>query len=143
MLGRAKAAAGAALLTACVILYPQPASAATVQQICGSGYSIVNQAAAGSYVTVYLLYNSASGMNCVVAYKGSATSGTSHPMDAWLEVKRTGGSKGAFDSDPGSYSSYAGPVRLSGAGRCVMWGGRVTTGSTFRGAEGKTWQHCG
>lgn len=98
--------------------------------LCGSGYSVIDSHAITG-ATIELLYSSGSGQNCVVtmaaADKGSVS------MNATLAVQ--GGSSG---SDPGSYTWYAGPVRESAPGECVMWGGAYN-GASWTSA----WSHCG
>jgi predicted Ser/Thr protein kinase len=104
----------------------------TALGVCGSGYKMVNSHALGDKATVYLAYNAAQGKNCVVTlsrlqYPGKVS------MNAILQVK--GGSSGA---NPGSFTAYAGPVRLPAVKKCVIWGG--SWGSlTWKSG----WSHCG
>ncbi|MEV0154569.1 protein kinase [Micromonospora sp. NPDC050686] len=108
----------------------------TARQVCGDGYQVIDSAAlvAGGTRrgTVYLLYDTGSGANCVVTMKatdvGSATAAT-----AYLEV--AGGSR---RSDSGSFEYYAGPVRATAAGKCVKWGG-----SAGGAGYGSPFEHCG
>ncbi|GAA0913637.1 serine/threonine-protein kinase [Nonomuraea longicatena] len=104
----------------------------TALGVCGSGYKVVNSRALGDKATVYLAYNAAQGKNCVVTlsrlqYPGKVS------MNATLQVK--GGSSGA---NPGSFTAYAGPVRLPAVKKCVMWGGSWGSLSWKSG-----WSHCG
>ncbi|WP_188187677.1 serine/threonine protein kinase [Nonomuraea sp. SYSU D8015] len=99
--------------------------------VCGAGYKIIASHALSFNATVYLLYNSGAGKNCVVTMSRFV-----HPnkvqMNAILQVK--GGSSG---SNPGMFTSYAGPVRLPAAKKCVIWGG-----SWGRTTWKSGWSHC-
>ncbi|MGW3367545.1 protein kinase domain-containing protein [Streptosporangium canum] len=100
--------------------------------VCGSGYKVVNSKALGAAATIYLLYSAGAGKNCVVTMaKYVIPSKVS--MNATLQVK--GGSSG---SNPGSFTAYAGPVRLSAVKKCVIWGGSHGSLSWKSG-----WSHCG
>ncbi|MFF0245991.1 protein kinase domain-containing protein [Streptosporangium sandarakinum] len=104
----------------------------TATGVCGSGYKVIASHALSSSATVYLLYSSGAGRNCVVTMSKYVVPGKIS-MNAILQVK--GGSSG---SNPGSFTAYAGPVRLPGAGKCVIWGG------TYGSATWKSgWSHCG
>ncbi|MFF3672223.1 M23 family metallopeptidase [Microtetraspora malaysiensis] len=89
----------------------------TPEQVCGSGYTVIDSAALGSAGTVYLLYNSSNGYNCVTTLKRTSL-GTNTATSAYLEVQ---GKSRVTDS--GNFGYYAGPVRASAAGTCVKWGG--------------------
>ncbi|NUR90361.1 MAG: hypothetical protein HOY71_40320, partial [Nonomuraea sp.] len=109
-------------------LKPNTASAAAV---CGSGYKVIDSHSLSGKATIYLLYYS--GKNCVVTmsryvYPGKVA------MNATLKVQKSG----ATGSDPGSFTAYAGPVRLAAAKTCVQWGGKWGTYSWTSG-----WSHCG
>ncbi|WP_084958732.1 M23 family metallopeptidase [Thermoactinospora rubra] len=104
----------------------------TPQQVCGSGYGVVDSAALGTAGTVYLLYNNSNGYNCVVTLKRTSL-GTPTATTAYLEVQ---GSTRITDS--GNYGYYAGPVRASAPGKCVRWGGKA--GSY---AYDSPFEHCG
>lgn len=104
----------------------------TPAQVCGTGYKVIDSHALGGSATVYLLYDTGAGKNCVVTmsklvYPGKVA------MNAVLQVK--GGSSG---SNPGSFTAYAGPVRLGAKKQCVIWGGSWKTLSWKSG-----WSHCG
>jgi peptidase M23-like protein len=103
----------------------------TPQEVCGGGFSVIDQASLTGG-TVYLLYNSGNSNNCVVTLK-STNLGTASAVAASLQPQ--GGTKA---TDSGSYTYYAGPVKKSAAGVCVQWGGSV-------GASGYTspYEHCG
>ena len=104
----------------------------TPTQVCGSGYSIINQHNLGSAATVYVLYNSSNKYNCVVTMKRTNI-GTPSAVSATLQVQ--GKTK---QSDSGSFSYYAGPVKASAPATCIKWGG--SAGST---AWESPYQHCG
>jgi peptidase M23-like protein len=103
----------------------------TPQEVCGSGYGVVDQAGVTGG-TVYLLYNSGNGNNCVATMK-STSLGTPSAVSAFLEPQ--GGTR---TTDSGSFTYYAGPVRRTAPGTCVKWGGSVG-GSTYT----SPFEHCG
>ncbi|MET8157114.1 protein kinase [Sphaerisporangium sp. NPDC005289] len=107
---------------------PNPYTAAGV---CGSGYKAVDSHSLGS-ATVYLLYSGAAGKNCVVTM-GKYVTPQKVKMGVLLQVKG-----GATGSDSGSYTAYAGPVRVAAKQVCVIWGGSYGTASWKSG-----WSHCG
>ncbi|MFD2763314.1 serine/threonine-protein kinase [Micromonospora eburnea] len=115
---------------------PQKPNPYTAAQACGSGYQVIDSATLTANGTrkgrVYLLYNSANGYNCVVTLKdydvGRATS-----VSAYLEVQGS-----TRKADSGSFSYYAGPVRVAAAKKCVKWGGS-TGGASYNSA----FEHCG
>jgi len=103
----------------------------TPQQVCGSGYSVIDsQAVTGG--RIYLLYNSSNGYNCVVTLKSTKV-GTPSAVSAFLEVQ---GQSRVTDS--GNFSYYAGPVRKAAAKTCVRWGGSVGSSSYT-----SPFEHCG
>jgi hypothetical protein len=108
----------------------------TPERVCGTGYKPVDRAdlrSGGATVgAVYLLYNAASGFNCVVTLK-SASVGAKTPASAYLEVQ---GRQRVTDAGP--FAFYAGPVRAAAPGRCVRWGGSY--GSVRRDMP---FGHCG
>ncbi len=111
-----------------------PAAAATYGGECGSGYSVVNSDPIGSKGTVFLTYNSSTGRNCVIAKRN--TSGSPILVEAGLSISPAGSHWDVFDG--GFYRSYAGPIYLAAAGKCVDWMGRIT------GTEGgKRGTNCG
>jgi hypothetical protein len=100
-------------------------------EVCGSGYSVIDQASVTGG-TVYLLYNSGNSNNCVVTLK-STSLGTASAVSAFVEPEgRT------RSTDSGSYGYYAGPVRVAAAGVCVKWGGSVGSSSYT-----SPFEHCG
>ncbi|KAB8181995.1 N-acetylmuramoyl-L-alanine amidase [Microbispora catharanthi] len=104
----------------------------TPEQVCGSGYSVIDSAALGTAGTVYLLYNSGNGNNCVVTLKKTSL-GTATATSAYLEVQ--GRSR---VTDSGDYGYYAGPVSASAADKCVKWGGKAGSSS-----YDSPFEHCG
>ncbi|MBB6548336.1 serine/threonine-protein kinase [Nonomuraea rubra] len=102
-----------------------------VTAVCGTGYKVVDSRALGSNATVYLLYHSGAGKNCVVTMSRLVHPGKM-PMSAILQVK--GGSSG---NNTGKFTAYAGPVRLPAAKKCVIWGGSWSSYSWKSG-----WSHC-
>jgi hypothetical protein len=103
----------------------------TPQEVCGAGYSVIDSAALGTSGTVYLLYNSGNGNNCVATLKRTSL-GTATATSAYLEVQ---GSSRVTDS--GNFTYYAGPVRAAAADKCVRWGGKAGT-STYD----SIFEHC-
>ena len=87
----------------------------TPEEVCGSGYSVVDSAALGTVGKVFLLYNSGNGYNCVTTLKYTSL-GTPSSVSAFLEPE---GSTRTTDS--GSYSYYAGPVKRYAPNTCVKW----------------------
>ncbi|MGW0521654.1 M23 family metallopeptidase [Crossiella sp. NPDC003009] len=104
----------------------------TPEQVCGSGYGVVDEQALGTVGRTYLLYNNSNGNNCVVTLK-SVSVGTASAVSAFLEVQGE-----ARTTDSGNFTHYAGPVRKAAPGKCVKWGGSV--GST---AYTSGFEHCG
>ncbi len=98
---------------------------------CGSGYGVIDSEPLGTAGTVYLSYNASNGQNCVATMKSTST-GTATATSAYLEVQGS-----PRNTDSGSYSWFAGPVRASAAGKCVRWGG--SAGGT---AYNSPSEHC-
>ncbi|MFD0887458.1 serine/threonine protein kinase, partial [Streptosporangium algeriense] len=88
----------------------------TPQQACGAGY-YVQRSASFTGGTVYQLYNTSTGSNCVVTMK-TADVGKATSVWATLEVEG-GGSK----TERGEFKYYAGPVILPAKGKCVRFSG--------------------
>jgi hypothetical protein len=101
-------------------------------EVCGSGFTVIDQAALGTAGTTYLLYNAGSGKNCVTTLKKTSL-GTASAVSAYLEVEGS-----ARTTDSGSFSYYAGPVSASAADKCVKWGG--SAGASKFDSE---FSHCG
>ncbi|GLW96139.1 serine/threonine protein kinase [Microtetraspora sp. NBRC 16547] len=116
---------------------PQPArNPYTPEQVCnsgghGSGY-YVQRSAGFNGGTVYQLYSNSSGYNCVVAMK---TADVGKATQVWAKLEIQGGGS---SSDGGAFQYYAGPVMLSGKGKCVRFSGGGDGGST-----GGDWANCG
>ncbi|GAB3281464.1 M23 family metallopeptidase [Parasphingorhabdus pacifica] len=104
----------------------------TPEEVCGSGYSVIDSKGLAGAGTVYLLYNGSNQHNCVATLK-SASVGTPSATSAMLEVEGADRS-----TDSGNFSYYAGPVRAAAGATCVQWGGSV-------GSESYTspFEHCG
>ena len=134
-----KTAATAAAVTATVMAGALTAAApayaaATYGGECGSGYGVVNSAAIGTKGTVFLTYSASTGKNCVVAKRNAA--GSAVLLEAGLAVHPVGSHWTVYEGD--YFTSYAGPIYLSAADRCVDWMGRIS------GTEGgKRGTNCG
>ncbi|MEV8632736.1 protein kinase [Streptosporangium sp. NPDC051023] len=109
---------------------PQKPNIYTATGVCGSGYKVIDSRGLGA-ATVYLLYSSAAGKNCVVTMSKYMVPGKIK-MNATLQVQG-----GASAANPGSFTAYAGPVRLAAVKKCVMWGGMYGTAVWKSG-----WSHC-
>lgn len=101
------------------------------EQICGSGFKRVDSAGLGSQGSVYLLYSTATGQNCVTAVRKSGSGKVS--ARAYLEVK---GHQRATDA--GTFQYYAGPVKAKAPRTCVKWGGAIGS-ATYD----SPFEHCG
>ncbi|MEV4615047.1 CHAP domain-containing protein [Kitasatospora sp. NPDC049258] len=102
----------------------------TPAAVCGAGFGVVDSQGLDG-ARVYLLYNATSGQNCVTTLVDHPAGAV--PLNATLSVQG-----GASASDPGTFASYAGPVRLAAPGACVQWGGTFKTTSWT-----SDWGHCG
>jgi hypothetical protein len=105
----------------------------TATEICGDGYSVIDQAALGTAGRVYLLYNTGNGKNCVATIKQTGIGSATGTTTAYLEVKDR-----ARITDSGAYGYYAGPVRAAAENTCVKWGGAVGSNTYDSPSE-----HCG
>ena len=138
------AAALAAGLSAIAVASPAQAASNpySPQGVCGGGYGVIDKHELRSggvqLGTVYLLYNGASGRNCVVTIKERAV-GKKTPMAAYLKRQ---GAKGNGKLDYGRFGYYAGPKRVAAKNTCVQWGGAVKVGSRVA-AYRSTFEHCG
>ncbi|GHH63922.1 hypothetical protein GCM10017673_05580 [Streptosporangium violaceochromogenes] len=88
----------------------------TATGVCGPGYRVIGSKGLGG-ATVYLLYSTAEGKNCVVTLSKYVVPGKLR-MSATLRVQN-----GPSAADSGVFTAYAGPVRLVAAKKCVIWGG--------------------
>jgi len=130
----ASVAAAASLVATGLLATAAPAAAATYGGECGSGYSVVNSDSVGSTGTVFLTYNNSNGRNCVVTKRNSV--GSAVLIEAGLSVSPAGNHWDVYEGD--YFTSYAGPIYLNAAGRCVDWMGRIS------GTEGgKRGTNCG
>ncbi|GIJ30148.1 hypothetical protein Vqi01_53100 [Micromonospora qiuiae] len=85
---------------------------------------------------VYLMYNSASGNNCVATLKRVSV-GTNSGVSAGIRVE---GSSWVYD--PGNYKYYA-AIQRSARDRCVMYSGEVLYGTSWQGNGRSSWGNCG
>ncbi|GAA2234303.1 MULTISPECIES: hypothetical protein [Kitasatospora] len=83
--------------------------------VCGSGLGVVDSHALPGAV-VYLLFNGATGQNCV-------TTMATHPAGQVAMDATPAAQGGTPASNPGSFTYYAGPVTLAAPKVCVRWGG--------------------
>lgn len=103
------------------------------ERICGSGFEVIDAHSFGTQVgEVFLLYDGATGDNCVATVKYAGV-GTASPMSATLRPQ--GGSR---VKDSGNFSYYAGPVTAFARGVCVRWGGSIG-GRSYT----SPFEHCG
>ncbi|MEU3015795.1 MULTISPECIES: spore-associated protein A [unclassified Nocardiopsis] len=109
---------GLAIALAAALASAAPAAAAPYNGECGSGYGVVNTASVPGG-TIHLAYNNSNGKNCVIVMRSNP--GAAMSMDAAL--KRSDST--SWQTDPGSFTTYAGPVYLEAAGQCVDWGGAI------------------
>ncbi|WP_157252327.1 serine/threonine protein kinase [Nonomuraea typhae] len=103
----------------------------TPTSACGSGFAVQRSTPLDGG-TVYQLYNSGTGENCVVTMK-TANVGVKTPVRATLEVQG-----GESKSDSGDFEYYAGPVKLQARGKCVQYSGSVGSAT-----GGQGWGNCG
>ncbi|WP_033293371.1 M23 family metallopeptidase [Amycolatopsis jejuensis] len=101
-------------------------------EICGAGFSVIDQQSLGTAGTAYLLYNASSKANCAATLKATSL-GTASATSAFLEVQ--GASR---TTDQGNYTYYAGPVTKTAGSTCVKWGGSVGSASYE-----SPFEHCG
>ncbi len=102
----------------------------TATAICGSGFTVSDTHSLGG-ANIYLLYNAATGQNCVTTVVTAPRGAVA--LNATLSVQG-----GASASNPGTFTYYAGPVKLAAPGVCVQWGGSYNSVSWTSG-----WSHCG
>lgn len=126
--------AAAGIGAASLIAGASPAAAAAEYNgACGDGYGVINSFDLSSdRGTIFLTYNNSTGNNCVTTVRTVA--GTTTLVEAMVRV--SGSTDWVIDS--GDYTTYAGPVYVAAAGKCIDWGGTIGTDTrTFEG------QHCG
>ncbi|WP_406317336.1 hypothetical protein OHA77_08840 [Streptosporangium sp. NBC_01639] len=103
---------------------------------CGGGsYHVIDKHDLGKAV-IYLMYNGTT--NCVVTWKDSPDS---KKVVAGILVQ--GNTQENRDAD--YYQYYAGPVKASAAGKCIIWGGAYGAGDyDYSGSWYRSpWEHCG
>ncbi|MGW7334641.1 serine/threonine protein kinase [Streptomyces sp. NPDC054808] len=88
---------------------------------CGSSYYVQRShtMGLGGNVTVYQLYSSTTGNNCVVTLKhenAGAYYGTATGLGAGIQAEG-----GSWKKDDGDYKYYAGPVYIYAPGKCVRF----------------------
>ncbi|MDP9864267.1 MULTISPECIES: spore-associated protein A [Streptosporangium] len=105
-------ATAAALVGSLTTGSPAMAASSPIAACGGGSYHVIDQHDLGR-ATVYLLYNGST--NCVVTWKDSPNNVR---VNAVIRRER-----GKYVTDPGNFSTYAGPVKISAAGKCVQWGG--------------------
>ncbi|MGB3438836.1 MAG: hypothetical protein WBA97_08805 [Actinophytocola sp.] len=135
--GAVLVAALASVLTGAVVNSAPAAAASSPISACGGGsYHVIDSQDLNGLATVYLLYNGST--NCVVTWHSSATAGTARYTAA--AVQKAGGNP---VEDAGSYTTYAGPVKVSAAGSCILWGGAIADGNGRIYGYESPWSHCG
>lgn len=83
------------------------------------------------YGYFYLYYDPATGRNCgVMVSNTDGGSGVSKPMVAGIYVCNTPpgtlcNSASTWDEDAGNYKTFAGPVSVNAAGKCISVGGSI------------------
>ncbi|MFL1376293.1 MULTISPECIES: spore-associated protein A [unclassified Nocardiopsis] len=123
-------AAATLLFVALGAVAAAPASAASYNGACGSGYAVVNSAqVAHGLGTVFLTYNSSNGYNCVVTVRNDP----GFPLHMHAGLRRAG-DESTHKSDSGQYNQYAGPVYVYGRGSCMDWRGVINSQAIQRNA---------
>ncbi|MEU1689883.1 hypothetical protein [Micromonospora sp. NPDC005707] len=85
---------------------------------------------------VYLMYNSASGYNCVATLKRVAL-GSTTGASAGIRVEG-----GSWVDDSGNYKYYA-AIQRSARDKCVMYRGEVLYATSWQSAGRSSWGNCG
>ncbi|MFI7225510.1 hypothetical protein ACIBO5_20025 [Nonomuraea angiospora] len=106
---------------------PAMAASSPIAACGGGSYHEIDRHDLGKAV-IHLLYNGTT--NCVVTWKDS-------PNSEYVMALVSNGEDG-WRSDSGNYSTYAGPVKVNGEGKCVKWGGQYGNTRWESGFE-----HCG
>ncbi|TDC37841.1 hypothetical protein E1211_09155 [Micromonospora sp. 15K316] len=84
----------------------------------------------------YLMYNSATGYNCVATLKSVAL-GSLTGVSAGIRVEG-----GSWVYDSGNYKYYA-AIQRSARDKCVMYSGEVLYFTSWQGAGRYSWGNCG
>jgi len=114
---RMAAVAAACVVLGLIALEPATAHAAAYNGKCGTGYSVVSSRNITGG-TVYLTHKGDAA--CAITIRN--TPGAYKSMSVWLRASWTD----TWLSDPGTYSTYAGPIYTSTYG-CADYGGRIET----------------
>ncbi|SCL71085.1 hypothetical protein GA0070606_5606 [Micromonospora citrea] len=85
---------------------------------------------------VYLMYNGATGYNCVATLKRVAV-GSTTGVSAGIRVEG-----GSWVEDPGNYKYYA-AIQRSAVDKCVMYRGEVMYFTSWVSAGRSSWGNCG
>jgi len=120
----------------------------TPKEVCGSGYEIIDRERHrdnGIHLgTTFLMWNGATGDNCVVTLKYHEVGELGGVMDRMgAEIRKRGG---PWRSDDGEYRYYAGPRHVHAPSTCVQWGGwlfRVSVSEPYHASFRSGWGHCG
>jgi hypothetical protein len=113
------------------------ASAATSPiAACGSSYHVQESHDIKGLATVYLMYNGST--NCVVTWHSAALQGVARYT--YASVQKQGGS---VVEDGKTYTSYAGPVKVTAPGVCISFSGMISDGSGKVYGYESPWVHCG
>lgn len=129
----------AAVLGASAVLSGTAEAASSPIAACGGGsYHEIDSHRLGSVATIRLLYNGST--NCVVTWKTNP--GTASRLQAGIAKQESDGIFRNYQIDDDNYTTYAGPVKVSAAGRCIDWGGAAVVSGVFT-----VWysgpSHCG
>lgn len=100
---------------------------------CGAGYGAIDHLDLKWLGTTWLTFNSSTGKNCVVTVR--ADPGVKVYMGAAVQLA---GNSASAVADYGNYTSYAGPVYLNAAGKCIDWYGQID-----HAIEEQYHSHCG
>lgn len=120
------------------VLFPGGVASAATSPIaaCGSSYHVQESHDIKGLATVYLMYNGST--NCVVTWHSAALQGVARYTSA--TVQKQGGSP---VEDAGTYSSYAGPVKVNAPGVCITFSGMISDGNGRLYGYESPWGHCG
>jgi hypothetical protein len=86
--------------------------------------------------TTFLMWNGATGRNCVVTIKYR---GVGRPNYVGASIEKRGG---RVRSDGDVYRYYAGPRRVHAPGACVRWTGYVSISEGLGDGFVSKWGHC-
>lgn len=110
--------AAAVIAGSVAVSSPAEAASSPIAACGGGSYHVIDHHAMGSYAVIYLMYNGST--DCVVTWK-TAYVGT--PTNVGAFVEKESNPIGVVDN--GSYSYYAGPVKVTAPGTRIKWGGGV------------------